>query len=229
VNALSPPPGLTFPPSLAENFNRIVHHLQAMVAHAIFMPSFLAQRNAFPQLVLLWKRLNELTDRFARSAAGILPDQAAPRANNPSRSARQGPRRWSNRMPGTVGWLIVLFGAEATELGVELKRLFTSQEFAALLEADPGLARLLRPLCRMVCIERSRRLPPALFAPARAKPPHAPPPQPVAETRNAGPPDAPLASRDGPPASSPPARPTARPPPERPPPVSGRWPPDPDG
>jgi hypothetical protein len=63
-----------------------------------------------------------------------------------------------------------MLGAEATELGIELKRLFTGAEFAALLEADPALGRLLRPLCRMLCIERSPRLPPALFAPHSAKP-----------------------------------------------------------
>ncbi len=139
-----------------------------MVAQAIFLPAFLAQRNAFSQLVLLWKRLNELTDRFANASRGIV---VPPPPANPTPSTRHGPRsRSSNRMPGTVGWLIWMLGAEATELGVELKHLLAGEEFAALLEADPGLARLLRPLCRMLCIESSRRLPPALFAPHPTKP-----------------------------------------------------------
>jgi hypothetical protein len=156
------------PPTLAESFTGIVRHLQAMVAHAIFIPAFLAQRNAFPQLVLLWKRLNELADRFANAALGIV---VPPTVANPSPSTARGPRSWSsNRMPGTVGWLIRMLGGEATELGIELKHLFASAEFAALLEADPGLARLLRPLCRMLCVERSRRLPSALFAPVPARP-----------------------------------------------------------
>jgi hypothetical protein len=156
------------PPSLADSFTRIVHHLQAMVATAIFLPAFLAQRNAFPQLVLLWKRLNELTDRFTNASRGIVPP---PPPANPTPSTRHGPRsRSSNRMTGTVGWLIWMLGGEATELGIELKHLLTSAEFTALLEADPGLARLLRPLCRMLCIERSPRLAPALFAPVKARP-----------------------------------------------------------
>jgi hypothetical protein len=156
------------PPSLSDSFTRIVHQLQAMVAHAIFIPAFLAQRNAFPQLVLLWKRLNELTDRFTNASRGIVP---LPPPANPNPPTRQQPRsRSSSRMPRTVGWLIWMLGGEATELGIELKHLLTSTEFKALLEADPGLARLLRPLCRMLCIERSPRLPPALFAPVPARP-----------------------------------------------------------
>jgi hypothetical protein len=155
------------PPTLAESFTGIVRHLQAMVAHAIFIPAFLAQRNAFSQLVLLWKRLNELADRFTNASLGIV---VPPPPVNPNPSTRHRPRsRSSNRMPGTVGWLIRMLGAEATELGIELKHLLASTEFAAMLEADPVLARLLRPLCRMLCIERSPRLPPALFAPRPAR------------------------------------------------------------
>ncbi len=171
------------PAGLAESFTRIVRQLQAMVAHAIFMPAFRGQRDAFSQLVLLWKRLNEMTDRFTNASLGMV---VPPPPANPVPSTRKRPTsRSRNRMPGTVGWLIRMLGAEATELGIELKHLFTGQEFAALLEADPGLARLLRPLCRMLCIERSRRLPPALFAPVRAKPPkaaHGNPARPAAAT-----------------------------------------------
>ncbi len=181
MSILSPPPGL------AESFTRIVRQLQAMVAHAIFMPAFRGQRDAFSQLVLLWKRLNEMTDRFTNASRGMV---VPPPPANALPSTRKRPRSGSrNRMPGTVGWLIRMLGAEATELGIELKHLFTGQEFAALLEADPGLARLLRPLCRMLCIERSRRLPPALFAPARANTPKPAPARAAAIT-----PDPPIAT-----------------------------------
>ncbi len=155
-------------PGLAERFARIVRDIQAMVAHRIFMPENLKQRDEFPLFVMLWKRLNFIIARFADLASG---GADSPPAHN-SIPAPRGARRSlsDSRLPRQVGWLIRLFGGEAMELGADLKALLATPEFVALLHANPEVGRLLRPLCRLLCISRSWRLPSALFTPIPARP-----------------------------------------------------------
>jgi hypothetical protein len=162
VSAASPAPGL------AERFTRIVRDIQAMVAHRIFMPQNLRQRDEFALFVMLWKRLNVVIARFAVLASG---GAVSPPAHNsiPTAHSRR-PSLSDSRLPRQVGWLIRLFGGEAMELGADLKALFATPEFVSLLHANPEVGQLLRPLCRLLCITRSWRLPPALFTPIPAKP-----------------------------------------------------------
>jgi hypothetical protein len=149
VSTASPAPGL------AASFTLIIRELQAFLAHRMFMPLGIPQRDAFTPFGLLWKRLERLTARFAVLVAlvaegGTIPTPPPP---NPIGPKRRGPRSWSpDPLSRRTGWLIVLLGAEIIERGIELKRLFATPEFAALLAASPEVATLLRPLCRTLCI-----------------------------------------------------------------------------
>ncbi len=165
MSAASPAPGL------AERFTRIVRAVQAMVAHRIFMPENLRQRDEFPLFVMLWKRLNFVIARFAVLASGGAVSPPSDPVPGPRRAR---PSLSDSRLPQQVGWLIRLFGGEAMELGADLKALFATPEFTALLHANPEVGQLLRPLCRLLCITRSWRLPPGLFTPIPAKPKPAP-------------------------------------------------------
>ncbi len=132
-----------------------MRELQAFLAHRMFMPLDIRQRDGFTPFGLLWKRLERLTARFTALVAlvadgGTIP---SPPPSNPRHPARTGPRSWSpDPLSRRAGWLIVLLGAEIIELGIQLKRLFATPEFAGLLAAAPEVASLLRPLCRTLCI-----------------------------------------------------------------------------
>jgi hypothetical protein len=167
VSAASPAPGL------AASFALILRELQACLAHRMFMPLGIPQRDAFTPFGLLWKQLERLTARFAAlvamvAAGGSIPSPPPPK---PTASRRTGPRSWSpDPLSRRTGWLIVLLGAEIIERGIELKRLFATREFAGLLAAAPEVASLLRPLCRTLCIPcPAAPPPPSVEAPRPAE------------------------------------------------------------
>ena len=94
---------------------------------------------------------------------------AAPGATPPlpSRPARR-------RFPRRPGWLRAV-SLDTAAAGSQLQHLLTDPEMAALLAATPALARLLRPLCRMLAVVA----PGIPAAPARPRAPRPPrPPRP---------------------------------------------------
>jgi hypothetical protein len=179
VSSASPAPGL------AASFTLIIRELQAFLAHRMFMPLGIRQRDGFTPFGLLWKRLERLTAQFATLVALVAEGGAAlsPPPPKPIAPSRTGPRSWSpDPLSRRAGWLIVLLGAEVIELGIQLKHLFATPDFAALLNAAPEVASLLRPLCRTLCIPVPALPPRPVNVPAVIAPLDADPPQPNSAT-----------------------------------------------
>ncbi len=58
-------------------------------------------------------------------------------------------------LPRGFAWLVVLVPYKAAGFGSQLAHLFTDPEMVALLAASPQLRKALRPLCRMLGIDRT--------------------------------------------------------------------------
>ncbi len=112
-----------------------------------------------PLLVLLWTRLQHVSQRLAALAARAAAGRALTRRRvaplTPAR--RVPPAPWapplapSPRLPHKFAWLVRLV-PEAACYGSQLRHLLTAPEMAALLAASPQARRLLRPLCRMLAV-----------------------------------------------------------------------------
>ncbi len=170
---------------------------------------------AIPVLLLLWARLKRMSLRItrlaARAAAGTLP--TTPRASPRQPLARRPPATPPRRLPRRTGWLCQPVPA-ACAYASQLQHLLSEPDMVALLDAAPGIDRLLRPFCRMLGVTRPKLPPRPTRRPAR--PASARPPPPPAATASATPSPAPA-----------PAPPTGRPRPARPPPASPQrsaWP-----
>jgi hypothetical protein len=134
-------------------------------------------------------RIQRIKHRFARLAARIEAGSYAPRSVAAPESKAAGQRRPPppNKLPNFPGWLLPLETSAAACRG-QLEALLQDAEMVALMAAAPAaMARVLRPLCRMLALD----LPPALAtrasqadpppdspptAPTRAAPPRRPPP-----------------------------------------------------
>ncbi len=155
------------PPPAAERLARILDDLCKAVAArgpGGFLP--------IPLLLLVWTRIRRASLRIARLAARAASGKPpivlrAPRAA-PQNSA---PRKPARRLPRRAGWLIGPVPA-AGGYASQLQYLLTQPDMIALLDAAPGIDRLLRPLCRMLAVARPK-LPPRPKRPA-PQPPHAP-------------------------------------------------------
>ncbi len=171
---------------------------------------------AIPILMLLWARLKRMSFRItrlaARAAAGTLrtPPRAAPRQPLSRRPPATPPRR----LPRRTGWLCQPVPA-ACAYASQLQHLLSEPDMVALLDAAPGIDRLLRPFCRMLGVARPK-LPPRPRSAAPSPPPRQPPQPRLAQPRLAKSsaslrPDAATLSRR--PARAPPSAPRAvRPP-----------------
>ncbi len=122
-----------------------------------------------PLLVLVWTRIRRASIRIARLAARAASGKPpivrrAPRAapTNPA------PRKPARRLPRRAGWLIGPVPA-AGGYASQLQYLLTQPDMVALLDAAPGIDRLLRPLCRMLGVARPK-LPPRPTTPRPTTP-----------------------------------------------------------
>ena len=153
-----------------------------------------------PLLVLLWTRLQHVSQRLAALAARAAAGRALTRRRvAPLPPARRvpptpwvPPAPWAPpapfpRLPSKFAWLVRLV-PEAACYGSQLRHLLTEPEMAALLAASPQARRLLRPLCRMLAVA-----PPAAVPPAKPPPPDRmpDPPDPSASDGAAAPPRSP--------------------------------------
>ena len=167
-------------PGLARRFTMVIDGLCRVTAARIA-----TDRSAGPLLILIFGRLRRLAARFAALAARA---QAGPLPSPRRRPARPGaPRNNHQRpLPESFAWLIRLV-PETAAYGGQVQALLSDPEMAALLDAAPQAARLLRPLCRMLAV---RPDPTVLRPPPK---PAAPPTLPCSEpARTASPGPEPL-------------------------------------
>ena len=141
-----------------------------------------------PLIILIWSRLRRTATRFARLAARVRAGRPRVARRRPASPRPARPR--PPRLPAGFAWLPRLV-PQTTAGASQLQYLLLDPEMAALIEAAPQAARILRPLCRMLGVRptpnllRPRPAPPAApsrpAASGRALPPpspSAPPPQP---------------------------------------------------
>ena len=101
-----------------------------------------------------------------------VPPPGAPSAQGPTPPLPSRPARLC--FPRRPGWLCAV-SLDSAAAGSQLQHLLNDPEMAALLAATPALARLLRPLCRMLAVA----VPGTPPAPERPRAPRAPrPPRP---------------------------------------------------
>jgi hypothetical protein len=155
------------PPSIAARLALIVEGVcRAVAARGHARGS--APPVAGPFVILIWGWLRRLAARFAAIAARAGRPARTPSAATTAAAAR--PRK--PRLPEGVAWLLRLV-PEASAQAAQLQHLLSDPALAPLLAAQPGLGRVLRPLCRALGVEPG----PARLA--RSSPP-APPPRPDA-------------------------------------------------
>ncbi len=164
---------------------------------------------AIPILMLLWARLKRMSLRItrlaARAAAGTLrtPPRAAPRQPLSRRPPATPPRR----LPRRTGWLCQPVPA-ACAYASQLQHLLNEPDMRALLDAAPGIDRLLRPFCRMLGVARPKLPPRSNQRPSQrpTRRPAAPRAAAPAAQRSAGVPARDLPHRRPRPARAPPLR-----------------------
>jgi len=105
-------------------------------------------------IVLVWQRVRrverEIAGLMARFRAGRLRVLVAPRVGRAG-LARRVVGSW---LPRRFGWLLPLVPAEAAGYAGQVRAVLAEPEMMALLAAAPQARRVLRPLCRMLGIER---------------------------------------------------------------------------
>ena len=103
--------------------------------------------------LLLYRRLGEICGKIERLAvrfqAGRLWRRTPGAAAVVRKAAKTGARIW----PGRFAWLIRAAGYQAAGYGCQLRHLLEQPEMVELLKASPQVARILRPVCRMLAIE----------------------------------------------------------------------------
>ncbi|MBC7638005.1 MAG: hypothetical protein H7251_20660 [Acetobacteraceae bacterium] len=129
-------------PELARRFCVILAGLAGLVARR-----FLRMPHLMRFTLLLWGRLSRAVPRFVRA----LDRPAKPRGQR-ARTGRTA-RTDQVRVPGLPtgrGWLVRELGWEAVGFASQMEALLNEPGMQATLLNSPGLARILRPICRML-------------------------------------------------------------------------------
>ena len=151
-------------PELVRRLTLIVGGVAALIARR-----FLRDPRFFKLTGPLWSWLNRTVQRFGRVQPGVTRRRVA-------RAAAPGVVRAERvRLPGGRGWLVKALGWEAAGYGSQLQALLAEPEMQALLAAMPGMARVLRPVCRMLLLEEVAAV--ALPVRVRVRPERAPKPK----------------------------------------------------
>jgi hypothetical protein len=141
------PPLPAAAPELVRRFGVIMAGLAVVVAQRFVRAPWLVALN-----VPLWSWLSRTVQRFARSVGRpVVVRAAVVRAARTSKD--QEPRARGVRLPSRRGWLLHTLGWEVAVYGSQLETLLAEPDKQALLAARPGIARLLRPLCRMLGVD----------------------------------------------------------------------------
>jgi hypothetical protein len=141
------------PPSPTQRFALAIEGLYAAVAARIGQPRTMGPLMTGALIVLICARLRRLGARFQALAQKI---QAGTLRAWPARARPPRPRATPpdvTRLPvHRLGWLIELVPYHAACWGEAMREVMTSPEVAAMIAATPRMARVLRPLCRMLAI-----------------------------------------------------------------------------
>ena len=143
-------------PEMVRRLGLIVAGLAALIARR-----FLRDPKFGALVGPLWSWLNRSVQRFARLRAVV---RVAVRPMPRTRVRRVGTP--PVRLPGGQGWLVKALGWEAAGYGCQLTALLAEPEMLALMQALPGVGRVLRPLCRMLLMAKVA----VLALPARERP-----------------------------------------------------------
>lgn len=110
-------------------------------------------------ILLVWRRVSRVKGRIlgllARFQAGTLRVCAMARVGGPGGRGGAG----TGRLPIGFGWLLPLVPGEAACFAGQVRAMLAEPEMVALLRAAPQARRVLRPLCRMLGIEREMLAP----------------------------------------------------------------------
>jgi hypothetical protein len=146
------------------------------ILNHILMVQGRASGVAQPRLILIWQRLTRLAARFTRA---VLTGPTPRRSRKPAtRPAGAKPRPSEHTIPTGFGWLHRLLpGANTAPSAVtypaqQLRDLLADPEMATLIDTNPAIGRVLRPLFNALGLER----PPILTI---LRPPQAAPSQPA--------------------------------------------------
>ena len=112
--------------------------------------------------MLLYSRLSRAVRRFHR-ALTRMPAQARVRAERADVA-----RARSMALPSGRGWIVRELGWEAAAFMAQLEALLTEVATRSALDRAPGAARILRPICKMLAVDKS--LTPVLVRPVPAQP-----------------------------------------------------------
>jgi len=128
-------------PELVRRFGAILMALAAVVARRFYRdPKLMA-------LTLpLWSWLSRSVQRFGRA----ITRKSGVRAACPVRVRVRAVCAPRVRLPSRRGWLVGVLGYEAAGYGSQLEHLLAEPDMQALVAALPGLARIVRPLQRML-------------------------------------------------------------------------------
>ena len=133
-------------PELARRLTVILRPLAALAA-----AEFLRRPKLAGLILVLWHRLTHVARRFAQV-------KAATATRRPAR-ARKAPvarPQVMARLPTGRGWLVQSLGYQAANYASQLEHLLAQPEMRAAIDAAPGFGRVLRPVCWMLGIARSR-------------------------------------------------------------------------
>lgn len=147
-------------PELARRFAMIMAGLAALVARR-----FLRMPHLMGLTVLLYSRLSRAVRRFHR-ALTRMPAQA--RVARVRAERADVARARSMALPSGRGWIVRELGWEAAAFMAQLEALLTEVATRSALDRAPGAARILRPICKMLAVDKS--LTPVLVRPVPAQP-----------------------------------------------------------
>ena len=168
------------PPSLCDRMLGLL----GLMTHLMLVGRYPDQRKA-PSSFLVITYFERVMQRFAayhaRFLAGTLvpPRPRPPRADDapaPESAASESAaseRTRPERMPTTFGWVLTV-AATAVGCAEQLQYILREPDLHAMMERAPQMARLFRPLCRMLGMRAAEGFPALLLPPPRPRAPRAP-------------------------------------------------------
>ncbi len=134
---------------------------------AVVARRFLREPRLVGLTVLLWQKLSRAVGRIDRAVSRPARVQAKRRSAQPRGKAPV--LAGSVRLPGGRNWLVRELGYEAVAYGLQLQHLLAEPAMQAMMANVPAIARVLRPIGRMLGIAVSVPAAPDILAAETAK------------------------------------------------------------